>query len=166
MKALGEVGPAKGLTVEGRAVRDIVVVCNKIVLFDATTKESGARGGTDFRKVKFQMKQQKKFNAVSQSVNSTQVNSNLESTFDRLPVIGCAVVYEMTSVTFDSGKNLTSQDPRTGTARVHEWEDFTFASGLLGAGIVGLRDTVADGFEVCDALNARKSKFERTTRST
>ena len=145
MKALGEVGPAKGLTVEGRAVRDIVVVCNKIVLFDATTKESGARGGTDFRKVKFQMKQQKKFNAVSQSVNSTQVNSNLESTFDRLPVIGCAVVYEMTSVTFDSGKNIISQDPRTGTARVHEWEDFTFASGLLGAGIVGLRDTVADG---------------------
>ena len=109
MKALGEVGPAKGLTVEGRAVRDIVVVCNKIVLFDATTKESGARGGTDFRKVKFQMKQQKKFNAVSQSVNSTQVNSNLESTFDRLPVIGCAVVYEMTSVTFDSGKTLPAR---------------------------------------------------------
>ena len=112
MKALGEVGPAKGLTVEGRAVRDIVVVCNKIVLFDATTNDEGkcgARGGTDFRKVKFQMKQQKKFNAVRQSVNSTQVNSNLESTFDRLPVIGCAVVYEMTSVTFDSGKTLPAR---------------------------------------------------------
>ena len=124
MKARGEVGPAKGLTVEGRAVRDIVVVCNKIVLFDATTNDEGkcgARGGTDFRKVKFQMKQQKKFNAVSQSglnlnhgqdtqsVNSTQVNSNLESTFDRLPVIGCAVVYEMTSVTFDSGKTLPAR---------------------------------------------------------
>ena len=125
MKALGEVGPAKGLTVEGRAVRDIVVVCNKIVLFEATTNDEGkcgARDGTDFRKVaKFQMKQQKKFNAVSQSglnlnhgqdtqsVNSTQVNSNLESTFDRLPVIGCAVVYEMTSVTFDSGKTLPAR---------------------------------------------------------
>ena len=80
MKALGEVGPAKGLTVEGRAVRDIVVVCNKIVLFDArdlrrTTKESVERAAEQTSekwqffcsKVKFQMKQQKKFNAVSQS---------------------------------------------------------------------------------------------------
>jgi hypothetical protein len=41
VKALGEVGPAKGLTVEGRADRDIVVDCNESVQFNAPTRKSG-----------------------------------------------------------------------------------------------------------------------------
>ena len=40
VKALGEGGPAKGLTVEGRADRDIVVDCNEKVLFNAPTRYS------------------------------------------------------------------------------------------------------------------------------
>ena len=53
MKVLGEVGPAKGLTVEGRADRDIVVDCNEKVLFNAPTKvrdESAPRGATHQQK--------------------------------------------------------------------------------------------------------------------